>query len=200
MTKSSASKLSIVLLHHPMHDKEGKIVATSLTAIDVHDISRSAATFGASPVYIAHPSVVTRRLAETMHSFWSDGYGAVYNPNRKEALDHVRIVSDLDAVIHDIALIDGCEPQLIATSAKPGNGRISFETFKEMLAAENGPAENGQERSGRYLLMFGTGWGMTDELLARAQFFLEPINGPTEYNHLSVRSACAIMLDRIFGR
>ncbi len=189
------AKLSIVLLHHPMHDKEGKIVATSLTAIDVHDISRTSATFGVSPVYIAHPSVVTRRLAETMHSFWSEGYGAVYNPNRKEALDHVRIVSDLDAVIHDIALMDGCEPQLVATSAKPGKDRITFKTFKEMLSVTKSP-----DKSGRYLLMLGTGWGMTDPLLKRAQYFLEPINGPTDYNHLSVRSACAIMLDRLLGQ
>ena len=31
----------------------------------------------------------------------------------------------------------------------------------------------------------------------RADYFLEPIKGPTDYNHLSVRAACAIMLDRI---
>lgn len=185
------AKLSIILLHHPMHDKEGKTVATSLTAIDVHDISRSAATFGASPVYIAHPSVVTRRLAETMHNFWSEGFGASYNPNRKEALDHVRIVSDLDAAIHDLALLDGAEPIVVATSAKPGDGRTTFSEFKtDLQAADNQ----------RYLLMFGTGWGMTDTLLSRAKIFLEPINGPTDYNHLSVRSACAIMLDRLFGR
>lgn len=186
-------KLSIVLLHHPMLDKQGKIVATSLTAIDVHDISRSAATYGASPVYIAHPSVVTRRLAETMHNFWSAGYGATYNPNRKEALDHVRILSDLDAVIHDITLLDGVEPELVATCAKPGGTRISFENFNQLLHSEPTPG------SGRFLLMFGTGWGMTDSLIDRAQYFLEPINGPTDYNHLSVRSACAIMLDRLFG-
>jgi hypothetical protein len=47
--------------------------------------------------------------------------------------------------------------------------------------------------------MFGTGWGMSQELLDRADIFLDPINGPKEYNHLSVRSACAIMLDRLFG-
>jgi hypothetical protein len=50
-----------------------------------------------------------------------------------------------------------------------------------------------------FLLMFGTGWGMSDELMARADYVLKPINGPTDYNHLSVRAACAIILDRLRG-
>jgi hypothetical protein len=40
---------------------------------------------------------------------------------------------------------------------------------------------------------------MSEELMARADYVLKPINGPTEYNHLSVRAACAIILDRLFG-
>ncbi len=32
-----------------------------------------------------------------------------------------------------------------------------------------------------------------------ADFFLEPIKGPSDYNHLSVRSAVAIVLDRLLG-
>ena len=50
-----------------------------------------------------------------------------------------------------------------------------------------------------YLLMFGTGWGMSEELLERSDYFLEPVSGPTDYNHLSVRSACAVILDRLLG-
>jgi hypothetical protein len=48
--------------------------------------------------------------------------------------------------------------------------------------------------------MFGTGWGMIDELIERADYYLDPIEGPVEYNHLSVRSACAIILDRLTGK
>ncbi|RLB43293.1 MAG: hypothetical protein DRH23_16495, partial [Deltaproteobacteria bacterium] len=33
----------------------------------------------------------------------------------------------------------------------------------------------------------------------RADVFLEPIVGPTDFNHLSVRAAVAITLDRLFG-
>jgi len=56
-----------------------------------------------------------------------------------------------------------------------------------------------EKRESPFLLMFGTGWGMSDELMARANYVLKPINGPTDYNHLSVRAACAIILDRLMG-
>ena len=50
-----------------------------------------------------------------------------------------------------------------------------------------------------YLLVFGTGWGLTDELLAEADWVLRPVYGVDDYNHLSVRSAVSIILDRLFG-
>jgi hypothetical protein len=56
------------------------------------------------------------------------------------------------------------------------------------------------EEGGNYLLLFGTGWGITDDVFSRADLFLEPIEGPTAYNHLSVRSAVSISLDRLFGK
>ena len=43
-----------------------------------------------------------------------------------------------------------------------------------------------------YLILFGTGWGLTSEIL-------EPIRGKTKYNHLCVRSAVSIILDRLLG-
>ena len=51
------------------------------------------------------------------------------------------------------------------------------------------------------LLLFGTSWGMPESLLAGADGRLEPVvaQADTGYNHLSVRSACAILLDRLLG-
>lgn len=178
--------LSIVLLHEGMVDKQGKIVTTSLTLIDTHDIARSARTYGIQCTYFAHPSPVLRALARTLQSHWNEGHGASYNPDRKEALEHIDIAASLDEVIHKIDKRTGKLPVLIATSAKSGTGRITFKECREELSGGD-----------PYLLMLGTGHGMSDELLARARLFLEPIEGPTDYNHLSVRSACAIMLDRL---
>ncbi len=50
-----------------------------------------------------------------------------------------------------------------------------------------------------HLLNLGTGWGIADEYFTRSAYRLEPIVGPTEYNHLSVRGAAAIMFDRLLG-
>ena len=180
---------NLVLLHDKMVDKQNKLVTTSLTLIDVHDIARSSRTYGVQRTFIAHPAPTIRKLSRTLQEFWEDGYGAEYNPNRKEALEIIEVVTDLDEAIQKIDQRTGKLPKLIATSARPGGKRITFPELKETLAGSDDP----------YLLMFGTGWGMSEELLARADYFLVPIDGPTEYNHLSVRSACAIILDRLFG-
>jgi len=188
-TTNAPFDLSVVLLHDKMHNKEGKIVCTSLTMIDVHDFARSSRTYGVSTTFVAHPSATLRKLANTLKGHWEEGLGAVYNPNRKEALEIIQIVSELDEAIERITDRTGVVPKLVATSAKDGSDRISYQEFKTNHLHNGTP----------YLLMFGTGWGMSEELLCRADHFLKPVNGPTPYNHLSVRSACAIILDRLLG-
>ncbi len=49
------------------------------------------------------------------------------------------------------------------------------------------------------LMLFGTGWGLSKEVLEMANHRLAPIRGVSDYNHLSVRSAVAIILDRLLG-
>lgn len=179
--------LFVVLLHAEMVDKTGAGVTTSLTLIDLHDIARSARTYGVPATYIAHPAPPMRALGRTLKMHWEEGFGATYNPNRKEALEYIRVVASLDEAIADIHHQTGMLPRLIATSAKGGGDRITFTAGRELLSSSSDP----------HLLMLGTGWGMSQPLLDRADLFLEPICGPTPYNHLSVRSACAIMLDRL---
>ena len=49
------------------------------------------------------------------------------------------------------------------------------------------------------LLLFGTGFGLTDEVMDMSYKIIEPIRGNTKYNHLSVRAAVSIILDRLLG-
>lgn len=181
--------LSVVLLHEGMQDKRGDIVTTSLTLIDVHDIARSSRTYGVTKTYIAHPSETLRKLTRTLKGHWEDGQGATYNPDRKEALSVIDIATSLDEVIHKIELRAGVPPVLIGSDARDGPNRIGFTELKKLMADDPKP----------YLLMLGTGWGMSEELLKKCHLMLAPINGPTDYNHLSVRSAAAILLDRLLG-
>lgn len=182
---------NVILLHENMVDKQAKLITTSLTLIDVHDICRSSCTYGADRVFIAHPSHALRKLARVLQKHWDEGYGATYNPDRKEALSLVRIVTSLDEAIHALELETGYPPILFATSAKDSETRLSFENAKKLI--------NDPENKRPFLMMLGTGWGMSEELLSRAHYILQPLKGPVPYNHLSVRSACAILLDRIFG-
>ncbi len=76
----------IALLHHPILNRDGAVVTTSITNIDVHDIARSARTYGVSGFFIGHPVLGMRRLTERILCLWLDGYGATYNPTRGEAL------------------------------------------------------------------------------------------------------------------
>lgn len=181
------ANLSVVLLHEKMVDKQGALVTTSLTLIDIHDIARSSRTFGVDTFYVAHPAPTLRKLTRTLQHHWEDGFGATYNPDRKEALSILDVAADLDEVLHKMAVKHGTRPKLVATSAAKGSGRVSFLEMRKLMASDESP----------FLMMLGTGWGMSEDLLSRADYFLEPIEGPGDFNHLSVRSACAILLDRL---
>ena len=49
------------------------------------------------------------------------------------------------------------------------------------------------------MILFGTAWGIAKEFIGNADYLLEPILGVSDYNHLSVRTAAAITLDRLFS-
>ena len=179
--------LYVALLHHPVYDKNGAIVTTAVTNMDVHDFGRLARTYGVRAFYVATPVPTLRRLVERIMRHWETGPGAAYNHTRKEALALARLAHDLDAVVADIEREQGVMPRLVATSAREGGRRLSFPDLRSRLREESRPE----------LLVFGTGWGLTPEVQDRVDDFLEPIRGTDGWNHLSVRSAAAIFLDRL---
>jgi hypothetical protein len=181
--------LYVALVHHPVYDKNGAVVTTAVTNLDVHDISRLARTFGVRGFYVCTPVPTLRRLVARIMRHWETGPGSTYNPTRKEALRVVRLVADLDEATADVERESGGLPRVVATSARPGPRRLGFTTLRQQLEAPDGAV----------LLVFGTGWGLAHEVLERADDILEPIAGTGAYNHLSVRAAAAIMLDRLRG-
>jgi hypothetical protein len=181
--------LYLALLHHPVYDKNGAVVTTAVTNMDVHDFGRLARTYGVRAFYVATPVPTLRRLVERIMRHWETGPGSTYNVTRKEALALARLVPDLDAAIADIERETGVLPRLVATSARPGGRRLGFAELCRRLGNDPHPV----------LLVFGTGWGLTEEILARVDDVLEPVRGPGDWNHLSVRSAAAVILDRLCG-
>ncbi len=179
--------LYLTLLHHPVYDKNGAVVTTAVTNLDVHDLARLSRTFGVRAFYVCTPVDTLRRLVARIIRHWDSGPGATYNASRREALALVRQAPELDAVMAEIEWETGHLPNLVATSARGGPGRLTHAALRARLEAP-GPPE---------LLVLGTGWGLAAEVMERVGDVLEPITGVGAYNHLSVRAAAAIVLDRL---
>jgi len=181
---------SVALLHYPVYNKNREIVTTAVTNLDIHDIARAARTFAADRYYIVTPVEEQQRLVQKVATHWQSGWGASYNPKRKEALDIVAVVPTLRSALEDMAARTGQTPKVVVTGALSRGSSISDAELSARISA----GDQG------YLLLFGTGWGMTEEVFESADYVLEPIKGGGEYNHLSVRSAVSIYMDRLFGR
>jgi hypothetical protein len=179
--------LYLALLHYPVYDKGHNVVTTSITNMDIHDIARSARTYGVTRYFIVTPIRTLRALSEKILDHWQHGYGSVYNETRKDALSLIAVADDLEGTVTAIEQETGKRPRLVVTSARSGPRRSSFGEVKNMLETFADP----------FLLVLGTGWGLTEEIMDKADVILEPIQGVGEYNHLSVRAAAAIMLDRL---
>lgn len=179
--------LYVVLLHYPVYDKHGDVVTTAVTNMDVHDIGRLSRTFDVRGFFVCTPVETLRRLVARIMRHWDIGPGATYNATRRQALALVRQAPDLDGVVADIEKETGQLPFIVTTTARNGPDRMSFDTMRERLQTDGPP----------HLLVLGTGWGLHESIMARADAILEPIRGSGDYNHLSVRSACAIILDRL---
>jgi hypothetical protein len=188
-TRPACSHVSIALLHYPVFDRNRRVVASAVTNLDLHDIARSARTYGLFRYYVVTPVVEQRVLTERIRGHWQDGFGASYNPRRREALQLLSVVPELEAALGDLEENFQRPAKIVVTGAQGRPGSISCMGMRQLF----------EDTGDHYLLLFGTGWGLTEEIFARADFVLEPINGAGDYNHLSVRSAAAIILDRLLG-
>lgn len=189
MTSPSVRQISLALVHYPVLDREGGIVTTAITNLDVHDISRSARTYGLRDVIIVHPIEAQRQLVERVRAHWLTGAGGERIPDRKEALALVRVVPELKDAIGVVAQ-DASTPVEVWTTAAKARGTVhSYNDVRARLRQAGPPV----------LLVFGTGWGLSPAVLDSADVQIAPIEGHDGWNHLSVRAACAITLDRLLS-
>jgi hypothetical protein len=182
-------EVHIALLHHPVLNKAGEIVATAVTNLDIHDNARSARTFGCASCHICTPLDAQVELVSRILGHWRDGFGARRVPNRVEAINLVRVSRDLDGMLETVRGGRPERPVLIATAARRLGPTVSHAALRARIEAEPGP----------FVLLFGTGYGLAPAVIERAEAVLEPIGSPESWNHLSVRSAVAITLDRLLG-
>jgi hypothetical protein len=182
-------KLYVALAHYPVVSKRGDIIASAVTNLDLHDISRAAKTYGAKSFYVVTPLVDQKALVQKIISHWTEGSGAVSNPARRSALELIKIENTIGDVAEDIKSIENIYPKTVVTSARKHPCTIDYSEFRNLLMTGI-----------PHLLVFGTAWGLSDSFVSQADYVLEPVTGVSDYNHLSVRSAAAVILDRLLGQ
>ncbi|MBD9034672.1 MAG: RNA methyltransferase [Veillonella atypica] len=183
------ANLYIGLVHYPIMNKHKEVITTAITNYDIHDIARASITYDVSKYFVIHNIPAQRELAATIMEHWKSGFGSTYNPDRKDAFTGVELVNSIAVAVRTIEELEGVKPIIATTDARTYDNTISYARMREHLENEGRPV----------LVLFGTGYGMTKETMESFDYILEPIYGHSEYNHLSVRSAVSIILDRLRG-
>lgn len=224
-------------MHTSVTNRKGIEVTTAVTNMDIHDISRSARTYGIRGYFLVTPIEDQHELMGRIIGHWRTQKSKDYHPDRFEAVSLVRMARSFDEVKKAISDVHGCNPEVVLTDARPlpqsttyAQYRAELEARRRALAetrAKNPDGQTPSEKSAAQgsvtgelatpeevtpkgvakekpvLLVFGTGWGISESFYPEVHRILTPVYGPEGregYNHLSVRSAVAIILDRLFGQ
>lgn len=171
--------------------EERKPGVTSVTSIDIHDIARSSKTYGIKEFFIVTPLADQQKIVNKMLDFWKKGIGFAYNRCRYDAIQLVQLIGSLDEAIKKIEEKEGKRPLIVATSAQITDDVSAVASYYDQKKV--------WESDRPVLLLFGTGQGLSPEIIRLCDYLLLPINGFSQFNHLSVRSAVAIILDRWLG-
>ena len=190
MARKSIPLHYVVLMHDQIKIEGGSVGTTSVTSIDIHDTARSCTTYGITNFFIVTPLVDQLSIVHTFLGFWQTEVGKNYNESRYKAISRVKTAVSLEAVLQEIQTETGHKPVIITTSAKQLPHAVAIDFYSQgAVWQHNRPV----------VLLFGTGQGLADAVIEQSDFLLLPVTGMTPYNHLSVRSAMAIILDRWLG-
>ncbi|NDY41447.1 RNA methyltransferase [Dissulfurirhabdus thermomarina] len=184
-----ARRVDLALLHAPVLNRRGEEIVSAVTNLDLHDIARACATYGVGRYFVVTPSAGQRALVRELVGHWTRAAGGRHNPDRRRALALVRTLPDLAAAVAEVTAEAGVAPRLLATSARRLPGALSWEEARRLAAGPGRPL----------LLLFGTASGLAPAVIEAADGVLAPVTGAGAYNHLSVRCAAAVVLDRLLG-
>lgn len=182
-------KVYIALIHYPVYNKDLKKIVTAFTNLDAHDIARAGKTYGVKKFYLVNPVSDQRELVKKVIDHWTVGPGVNFNPTRKEALEIVEVKESIEEIIDDIEKTENIRPKVVVTDARIKSEMVGYKKLREKIFNDDKP----------FLILFGTGWGLIEEVINSADYILKPVKGYNAFNHLSVRSAAAIILDRLLS-
>ncbi len=179
--------LYLALVHYPVLNRKGEIIASAVTNLDLHDLARSCCTYDVPVCYIVTPLKDQQGLSGRLLSHWCEGIAKELHPERGQALRRLKVVDDIASAVRDVCSLTGCRPVVWATSARGTETSLSHREARRQLLGSSEPR----------LMLLGTGWGLAPAALSEADAVLEPIVGMNGYNHLSVRCAASILMDRL---
>lgn len=180
-----------VLLHNDVIMPNGLSGESIVTSIDIHDIARSATTYGICQYFIVTRLESQKKLIENFLTFWHQDEVKKINQSRAFALDKVFIKSEIEEVITSITEKEGIAPITIVTSSRrnvPHKAMISFHDQNKIW-----------EKNRPIVFILGTAHGINEKIINNFDYKLVPIEGLEDFNFLSVRSAAAIIFDRWLG-
>lgn len=200
-----------VLLHAPMVDRTGKEVTTAVTNLDIHDIARSCKTYGIARYFIVNPEAEQERMVKTILDHWKQEVSRVHHPSRAQALELVRFARTFEEAFNEASLEaanegEAKQPFVVMPDARDLSKYFddpdwlwTYETLREKMDARKIPGDS--EKALRpVMIVFGTGWGIAPVFFEKVDKVLSPLRARgNRYNHLSVRAAAAIVLDRLLG-
>lgn len=177
--------ISFCLVHYPVNLENGRVGVSSLTNLDIHDIARISRSYGLARFYVLTPLADQLDLLRQILRHWHG------DSDRARALELVKPVANFEEMNEAAVAFHGCRPKYIASSAQWPAGK--------KVAPPCTPADilhiSVKEP---VIICLGTARGLARQALASCDAQLRPIRFINE-NHLSVRSAAAIIADRILG-
>jgi hypothetical protein len=181
-------QVDVALVHYPVINRNGATIGSAVTNLDLHDIARAGKTYGIGTYWVITPFKEQQELAAQIVGHWTKGYGGTVNPDRSNALSIISICSSLAEAVDAATEKFGEKPLILATCATVQAHTMAYAEIRAQVW-QGAPV----------LLLFGTAWGLSPEVLAMVDGVLPPLSGSTGFNHLSVRSAASIIMDRLLG-
>jgi hypothetical protein len=189
-------KLVVVLLHYPVTNRAGEPVTTAVTNMDIHDISRTCRTYEVDHFFLVNPLPEQAEIVNGILEYWRKDRSKEWHPDRYEALSRTTLVSTFQDVKEALKqLYPGLRVEIAMPDARPIPNQETYEMTKARWQSESKP--------GVKVIVLGTGGGVSEQFYQEVNTYLAPIYGPMGldgYNHLSVRAAAAIILDRLLGK
>lgn len=181
------NRFYVALVHHPVMNRKGEVIASAITNLDLHDMGRSSCTYDLPGCFVVTPLADQQALYRRLVEHWSQGVARELLPDRERALRRLILVESIAEAVAWIRDKHGVRPAVWATTASEMPGAMPHGEARRRLRDAPRPV----------LLLFGTGWGLSPEVMESCDGVLEPIRGLDGYNHLSVRCAAAIFMDRL---